>query len=57
MELDQVAPATLADSRPNAEAQFIERLRRGDTAAFTQQSAVCAELHEFGICAGLLKEA
>lgn len=34
MELEQVAPATQADSRPNAEAQFIERLRRGDTAAF-----------------------
>jgi RNA polymerase sigma-70 factor, ECF subfamily len=34
MDLEQVAPATSADSRPNAEAQFIERLRRGDTAAF-----------------------
>src|SRR5436190_4946943 len=34
MELEQVAPATQADSRPSAEAQFIERLRRGDTAAF-----------------------
>ena len=34
MELEQVAPATPADSRPNAEAQFIERLRSGDTAAF-----------------------
>ena len=34
MELEQVAPATQADSRPNVEAQFIERLRRGDTAAF-----------------------
>ena len=34
MELEQVAPATPVDSRPSAEAQFIERLRRGDTAAF-----------------------
>ena len=34
MELEQVAPATQADSRPSAEAQFIESLRRGDTAAF-----------------------
>ena len=34
-----------------------ESLNHGDTAAFTRQAAVCAELHEFGICAGLLKEA
>ena len=36
MELEQVAPATLDDSRPAAEEQFIERLRRGDAAAFEQ---------------------
>jgi RNA polymerase sigma-70 factor (ECF subfamily) len=34
MELEQVAPATPVDDRPNAEALFIERLRRGDAAAF-----------------------
>ena len=34
MELEQVAPAPVADSRPHAEAQFIERLKRGDAAAF-----------------------
>lgn len=34
MELEQVAPATSVDVRPQAEAQFIERLRRGDGAAF-----------------------
>jgi RNA polymerase sigma-70 factor (ECF subfamily) len=34
MELEQVAEATPAESRPNVEAQFIERLRRGDAAAF-----------------------
>jgi RNA polymerase sigma-70 factor, ECF subfamily len=34
MELEQVAPATDLDARPKAEAQFIERLRLGDTAAF-----------------------
>ena len=34
-----------------------DSLSRGDTAAFTRQAAVCAELHEFGIYAGLLKEA
>ena len=33
-----------------------DSLNHGDTSAFTRQAAVCAELHEFGICAGLLKE-
>ena len=33
MELEQVAEATSAESRPNVEAQFIERVRRGDAAA------------------------
>ena len=34
VELEQVAPATVADARPQAEAQFIERLKRGDANAF-----------------------
>src|SRR5829696_6534221 len=34
MELEQVAPAAVADSRPQVEDQFIERLKRGDAAAF-----------------------
>jgi len=34
MELEQVAPATVADVRPAIEDQFIERLKRGDAAAF-----------------------
>jgi RNA polymerase sigma-70 factor (ECF subfamily) len=34
MELEQVAPATLVEARPAIEAQFIERLKRGDAAAF-----------------------
>ncbi len=34
-----------------------DSLNRGDTAAFNRQAAVCAELHEFGLCSGLLKEA
>jgi hypothetical protein len=34
-----------------------DSLNRGDTAAFARQAAVCAELHDFGACAGLLKEA
>ena len=33
-----------------------ESLNHGDMAAFDRQAVVCAELHEFGICAGLLKE-
>ena len=33
-----------------------ESLSRGDMAAFTRQAAVCAELHDFGVCAGLLEE-
>ena len=34
VELEQVAPAAVADVRPQAETQFIERLKRGDAAAF-----------------------
>ena len=34
VELEQVAPAPIADARPQAEGQFIERLKRGDAAAF-----------------------
>src|SRR5678815_3070401 len=34
MELEQVAPAAVADVRPSVESQFIERLKRGDAAAF-----------------------
>lgn len=36
MELEQVATATVVDLRPTAEAEFIERLKRGDAAAFEQ---------------------
>lgn len=34
VDLEQVASAALPDVRPQAEAQFIERLKRGDAAAF-----------------------
>jgi len=34
MELEQVAPAAVADVRPQVDTQFIERLKRGDAAAF-----------------------
>jgi hypothetical protein len=34
-----------------------DSLCRGDMAAFSRQAAVGAELHDFGVCAGLLKDA
>ncbi len=33
-----------------------DSLTRGDAAAFMRQAAVCAELWEFAVCAGLLEE-
>lgn len=33
-----------------------DSLTRGDAAAFLRQASVCAELWEFGVCAGLLEE-
>jgi len=33
-----------------------ESLGRGDTIAFERQSAVCGELLQFGVCAGLLED-
>ncbi len=46
-----------ADALALAEGLCWDSLNRGDTAAFTRQAAVCAELHEFSVCAGLLKDA
>jgi RNA polymerase sigma-70 factor (ECF subfamily) len=34
VELEQVAPAPVVEARPAAETQFIEKLKRGDAAAF-----------------------
>jgi hypothetical protein len=34
-----------------------DSLNRGDVVTFSRQAAVCAELQEFGVCAGLLDEA
>lgn len=31
-------------------------LTRGETGAFAREAAICAELWEFGVCAGLLEE-
>ena len=33
-----------------------DSLVRRDAAAFIRQAAICAELWEFGVCAGLLEE-
>ena len=33
-----------------------DALNRGQTVAFFREAAICAELWEFGICAGLLQE-
>jgi hypothetical protein len=33
-----------------------QSLQCGETAAFTRQSTICAELYDFGVCAGLLEE-
>ncbi len=31
-------------------------LEHGETAAFTRQATICAEIYDFGDCAGLLEE-
>ncbi|MDQ2975640.1 MAG: sigma-70 family RNA polymerase sigma factor, partial [Acidobacteriota bacterium] len=36
MELEQVAPAAAVEMRPAVESEFIERLKRGEAAAFEQ---------------------
>jgi hypothetical protein len=33
-----------------------DSLTHADTATFSRQATVCAELHEFGVCAGLLED-
>lgn len=33
-----------------------DSLSCGDTGAFARQAAICADLHLFGVCAGLLEE-
>jgi hypothetical protein len=33
-----------------------DSLERGETAAFARQATICAELYNFGDCAGLLEE-
>jgi hypothetical protein len=33
-----------------------DSLTRADVATFTRQATICAALHEFGVCAGLLED-
>jgi hypothetical protein len=56
----ETQPVTVLGSVTAAALALTERmcwdsLNRGDMAAFNCQAAVCAELHDFGVCAGLLK--
>ncbi len=39
-----------------AESLCWDSLSGGDTAAFSRQAVVCAELHDFGVCSGLLDD-
>ncbi len=53
----QALRSVTVDALALADGLCWESLTRGDAVAFTRQAAVCAELHQFGVCAGLLKEA
>lgn len=53
----QALRSVTVDALALAEGLCWDSLTRGDAVAFTRQAAVCAELHQFGVCAGLLKEA
>jgi hypothetical protein len=33
-----------------------DTLQQGDSTAFTRQTEICAELHEFAVCSGLIKD-
>lgn len=57
-EAEHRTPSDLTDIEIRAlalaDAVCWESVHRGDCAAFEQQSAVAAELLEFGVCAGIL---
>lgn len=59
-EAERTPPATLA-SVVTQGVELTDRvcwdsLARGETAAFIREVAICAELWEFGVCAGFLEE-
>ena len=58
----ETEPVTVLGSVTVAALALTERLcwdslNQGDIAAFNRQAAVCTELHDFGVFAGLLKGA
>lgn len=59
-QVEATPPAALAPVAARAvelsDAVCWESLARGETGAFVREAAICAELWEFGICAGLLEE-
>jgi hypothetical protein len=59
-EVETTSPAALAPIAARAVALTDgvcwESLAQGQTAVFAREAAICAELWEFGICAGLLEE-
>jgi len=59
-EVETTPPAALAPIAVRAvelsDGECWNLLARGETAAFVREAAICAELWEFGVCAGLLEE-
>jgi hypothetical protein len=59
-EVETTPPAALAPIAARAmeltDGVCWSSLARGETAAFVREAAICAELWEFGVCAGLLGE-
>ncbi|HUC27240.1 MAG TPA: hypothetical protein VMA73_31480 [Streptosporangiaceae bacterium] len=49
-------PAEMALALALADQACWDSLSRGDARAFDRQAAICAELHLFGACAGLIDE-
>lgn len=60
LEVETTPPAALAPIAARAveltDGVCLSSLARGETAAFVREAAICAELWEFGVCAGLLEE-
>ena|SRR5262245_13598831 len=59
-DVETTPPAALAPMAARAveltDSVCWDSLARGETAAFIREAAICAELWEFGLCAGLLEE-
>lgn len=59
-QVETTPPAALAPMAASAveltDRMCWDSLSQGQTAAFARQATICAELWEFGLCAGLLEE-